>query len=275
LRNGWREHAKINFLGKTTVMLQLRKKVLPGLTMAMMSLTALISIGQQAPTSTNSIGKINFILGKEGDVTIRHANNSAWLPAKLKMDILRGDRLKTAAESRCEVKLNDGSMIRLGENSEFDFQQSNLSKQARQVDATLKKGSIWANILKWRWAENKFEVKSPTAVCAVRGTIYRMEADSTTRVAVYDGQVDIGPTQDLRQQLELKRRPAGPPVPVSGPTQISGPSQVTLEQWVRLVEGYQIEVWDDGDYAKSKIDSTTEAKLDWIRWNKERDRLLR
>jgi hypothetical protein len=191
------------------------------------------------------------------------------------MDVLRGDRIKTAAESRCEVKLNDGSMIRLGENSEFDFQQSNLSKQTRQVDASLKKGSIWANILKWRWAENKFEVKSPTAVCAVRGTVYRMEADSTTRVAVYDGQVDVGPTQDLREQLQQQQRPTGPPVQVPGPTQIPGPFQVSLEQWVRLVEGDQIEVRGNGRYAKSKIDGTAEAQRDWIRWNKDRDQQLR
>jgi hypothetical protein len=101
-----------------------------------------------------------------------------------------------------------------------------------------------------------------------------MEADSTTRVAVYDGQVDVGPTQNLQQQLQQQRQP-GAPVQVPGPTQVPGPFQVSLEQWVRLVEGYQMEVRNNGRYAKTKIDSTAEAQLDWIRWNKERDRLLR
>jgi hypothetical protein len=41
-----------------------------------MIFATLASIGQQVPTSTTSIGKINFIVGKEGEVTIRRANNS-------------------------------------------------------------------------------------------------------------------------------------------------------------------------------------------------------
>lgn len=253
---------------------QLRKIFLSGVTTATIILAAFGSIGSQSSTPTTTIGKINFILGKEFEVTIRHASNAKWFPVRLKMEVRRGDRIKTARETRCEIKLNDGSIIRIGENSEFDFQQSNLSKSTRQVEAGLSIGKIWAVVTKWANPKDQFSVKSPTAVCAVRGTIYRMEADSTTRVAVYDGQVDVGPTQDLRQQLQ-QQRPPGAPVQVPGPTQVPGPFQVSLEQWVRLVEGYQMEVRNNGRYAKTKIDSTAEAKLDWIRWNKERDRLLR
>jgi hypothetical protein len=254
-------------------MLQLRKIFLSGATTVTIILAAFGSIGSQSSTSTTTIGKINFILGKEFEVTIRHASDAKWFPVRLKMDIRRGDRIKTAGETRCEIKLNDGSIIRMGENSEFDFQQSNLSKSTRQVEAGLSIGKIWAVVTKWANPKDQFSVKSPTAVCAVRGTIYRMEADSTTRVAVYDGQVDVGPTQDLRQQLQ-QQRPPGAPVQVPGPTQVPGPFQVSLEQWVRLVEGYQMEVRSNGRYARTKIDSTAEAQVDWVRWNKERDRLL-
>jgi ferric-dicitrate binding protein FerR (iron transport regulator) len=191
------------------------------------------------------------------------------------MEVRRGDRIKTAKEARCEIKLNDGSVIRIGENSDFDFQQSNLSKSTRQVEAGLSFGKIWAVVTKWANPKDQFTVKSPTAVCAVRGTIYRMEADSTTRVAVYDGQVDVGPTDDLRRQLQQQQRPLGPPQRIPGPTQVPGPYQVSLEQWERLVQGYQIEVRNNGRYAKTQIDSTAEAQVDWIRWNQERDRLLR
>ncbi len=255
-------------------MLQFRKNLLSVLMTVAIILATFGSIGSQSATSTTTIGKINFILGKEFEVTIRHAGEAKWFPVRLKMEVRRGDRIKTAKETRCEIKLNDGSVIRMGENSEFDFQQSNISKSTRQIDAGLSIGKIWAFVTKWANPKDQFSVKSPTAVCAVRGTIYRMEADSTTRVAVYDGQVDVGPTQDLRQQLQ-QQRPPGPPVQVPGPTQIPGPYQVSLEQWVRLVKGYQIEVRNNGRYAKTQIDSTAEAQVDWVRWNKERDRLLR
>jgi hypothetical protein len=253
-------------------MLQLRKIFFSGTTTIITILATFGSIGSQSSTAT-TIGKINFILGKEFEVTIRHESDAKWFPVRLKMDIRRGDRIKTAKETRCEIKLNDGSIIRMGENSEFDFQQSNLSKSTRQVEAGLSIGKIWAVVTKWANPKDQFSVKSPTAVCAVRGTIYRMEADSTTRVAVYDGQVDVGPTQGLRQQLQ-QQRPPGAPVQVPGPTQVPGPFQVSLEQWVRLVEGYQMEIRNNGRYAKTKIDSTAETQVDWVRWNKERDRLL-
>lgn len=254
-------------------MLQLRKIFLSGITTAIFILATFGSIGSQSATSTTIIGRINFILGKEFEVTIRHQSDTKWFPVRLKMEVRRGDRIKTAGEARCEIKLNDGSIIRMGENSEFDFQQSNISKSTRQIEAGLSIGKIWAFVTKWANPKDQFSVKSPTAVCAVRGTIYRMEADSTTRVAVYDGQVDVGPTQDLRQQLQ-QQRPPGAPVQVPGPTQIPGPYQVSLEQWVRLVEGDQMEVRNNGRYAKTKIDSVKESRSDWIQWNKERDQML-
>ncbi|MDZ7288339.1 MAG: FecR family protein [candidate division KSB1 bacterium] len=255
-------------------MSRLRTNFLTGLTTALIMLAGFGSIGLRPSTMTSPMGKINFLLGREGEVMIHHSHVGAWVPAKLRMNILRGDRIKTAAESRCELKLNDGSIIRIGEKSFFDFAESNLTKSTRQVNASLTQGRIWANVTKWTIQRDQFEIKSPTAVCAIRGTIYRMETDSTTRVAVYDGQVDIGPTPDLQQQLQQQQRPTGAPVQIPGPTQVPGPYQVTLEQWIRLVEGYQIEIRGNGRYATSKIDSTAESQVDWIQWNKERDRLL-
>ncbi|MDZ7343770.1 MAG: FecR family protein [candidate division KSB1 bacterium] len=255
-------------------MLRRRKSFNFGLIVGILLFAGFSSIGLRFPSPTSAIGKINFILGREGEVTIHRANDATWISAKLKMPVAQGDQIKTAAESRCEVKLNDGSIIRIGENSLFDFEHANLSKGAKQIDASLKRGRFWANVIKLLGGQDKFEVKSPTAVCAIRGTIYRMEVDSTTRVAVYDGEVDIGPSPALQQQLQQQPRVPGPPVRIPGPTEIPGPYQITLEQWTRLVQGYQLEIRADGRYAKSQIDTTAEAPLDWIRWNKERDRLL-
>jgi len=254
------------------MMFQLRKKF-SKITLALIALAAFGFIGLQQSTAPPAIGKITFMLGGAGDVAIRHLHDTRWIAARFKMDIFKGDQLRTVAESRCEIKLADGSIIRLGENSTFDFGESNLSKYSRQVDASLKKGKIWANVTKSFAAANKFEVKSPTAVCAIRGTIYRIDTDSTTRVGVYEGRVDVGPTNDLRQQLQQNFRP-GAPQQIPGPTQIPGPFQVSLEQWVQLVQGYQLEVRANGRYAKTQIDSVKEARSDWVQWNKERDLAL-
>lgn len=234
----------------------------------------LMASGMAHAPAPDTVGSISFVLGKNEEVSVLRHESTKWQPAQLKMPVLQGDQIQTAAESRCEIRLNDGSVIRIGEKSLFDLEQSSLAKSNRQVDGTLKRGSIWANIFKLKWGREKFEIKSPTAVCAVRGTIYRMEADSTTRVAVYDGQVDIGPATGLRQRLQQQTRPLGPPQQVPGPTEIPGPYEVSLDQWVRLVAGFQIEIRENGRYAKSTIDSSREARDDWIQWNLQRDRAL-
>jgi len=235
---------------------------------------ALLAVGSAEPPAADTLGSVSFILGKPEEVTVLRRESARWQPAQLKMPLQSGDQIQTAAEARCEVKLNDGSVVRLGERSHFTFDQAQLTAGNRQVEGSLLSGKLWAWVNKLKWGRDRFDIKSPTAVCAVRGTIYRMEADSTTRVAVYDGQVDIGPTANLRQRLQQPGRPAGPPQPVPGPTEIPGPYEVSLDQWIRLVAGFQIEIRANGRYAKASIDTTAEASNAWVQWNRQRDREL-
>ncbi len=232
----------------------------------------LLALSFAPQTQPEVLGKITFVLGSTGDVRILHVNKDVWIPAKTKMPVYAGDKINTQAESRCEVKLVEGSVIRIGENTRFDFEKSLVSSKKRNFEASLSQGKIWANIVSLVWGGEKFEIKSPTAVCAIRGTIYSIDADSTTRVAVYDGQVEVGPTQALREQLRQMPRPTGRPQQVPGPTQVPGPYQVSLEQWVRLVKGYQLEVRANGRYAQSPINQQSNLQNDWVRWNLERDR---
>ena len=219
-----------------------------------------------------ALGKINFLLGKAGEVRVQQTQSEAWVPAALQMPVREGDKIRTQTESRCEIKLSDGSLIRIGEKSLFDFEASRVAKNDRQFHAAVSYGKIWANILSLFGSKEKFEIKSPTAVCAVRGTIYSVAADSTTRVAVYDGQVDVGPSAGLRDRLQQQAARPGAPQQVPGPTRVPGPYQVTLEQWVRLVEGYQMEIRNDGKYAQSRINTALQQQDEWVQWNLARDR---
>jgi hypothetical protein len=221
------------------------------------------------PANRASIGKINFILGSSNDVTVMRAGQSDWKNAKLYSSIYNGDQIKTNKESRCETKLHKQGIIRIGENTTFSFQQDQLNNN---FSTEMKKGRLWANIKKLVRRSN-FYVRTPTAVCSIRGTIYRIDADSSTKVMVYQGTVDVGPlwavnpdTTSTRDQKNYQ-----PPYEVPGPTQVPGPFEVSLEQWVRIVAGQQIEVRADGKYHKSKINEQVDQEDDWVRWNKERD----
>ncbi|MFZ5516718.1 MAG: FecR family protein [Candidatus Zhuqueibacterota bacterium] len=216
----------------------------------------------------DSLGKITFILGDEGDVTILHADQQEWVNAKLYQPVFNGDQIMTRAESRCEIKLNDKSLIRIGENSSIILSKTNLTNLNSEVTT----GRVWANI-KTLKKKSSFEMRTPTAVCSIRGTIYRVDADSSTKVLVYEGAVDVGPLTSAHKDSAAPKEQKiyQPPHEVPGPTQVPGPFQVSLDQWVRIVAGYQIEVRQDGKYYQSKINSAIDTQDDWVKWNLERD----
>jgi hypothetical protein len=54
-------------------------------------------------------------------------------------------------------------------------------------------------------------------------------------------------------------------------TEVSGPYEVTLEDWISLVEGMQINVRKDGKYHMFKFDEAQDSDLDFVKWNKELD----
>ncbi|MBN2355169.1 FecR domain-containing protein [candidate division KSB1 bacterium] len=226
-----------------------------------------------AMAAAKQIGVVSFILGGPDDIQVQHADQTSWEPVKFKMPILDGDLLKSKAESRCEVKLHDGTVIRIGEKTTFHFTEVNISKKLREAKTEMHAGQVWVNLPKDKSSKNTFQIKAPTAVCAVRGTIYRVDADSTTKCVVYDGAVNVGPVTFWGRSMP--RTPSGvEPYPVPGPTQISGPYEVSLEQWQQIVKGYQIVVRQDGKFAKDKVDEEKDAALDWVRWNKEKDAQL-
>jgi hypothetical protein len=220
--------------------------------------------------AAKTIGSFTFILGGPQDVQIRTRGSAVWSAAKLGLGVKDGDAVKTQKESRCEIKLLDASVIRIGEVSDFEFTQANISAVQRKVKAELKSGQVYVNLNTQTSAASSFQIKAPTAVCAVRGTIYRVDGDSTTQCTVYDGTVQVGPAQLWGQPI---KRSGGSlqPFQVPGPTQIPGPYEVSLDQWVQIVKGFQIRVRADGKYNKSQFDQTKDAQLDWVKWNKEMD----
>jgi hypothetical protein len=216
------------------------------------------------------VGTITFILGAPGDIQIKAARAEAWAPVKLKSDVMDGDMIKTSAESRCEITLTDGAIIRIGENSSFHFIEVNLKGKVHKLKAEMPQGDSWINASTGKEGKKDFQLKAPTAVCAIRGTIYRVEADSTTTCKVYDGKVDVGPLSVWSTSMTKETR-SGPPQQVQGPVQVPGPYEVTLEEWQRIVRGQQIIVRKDGKFAKSAFDEKADAADDWVKWNKQRD----
>ena len=226
-------------------------------------------------------GKVTLPLGR---VQVQKGGTGDFKRAMPRMSIHEKDIVKTLAKSRCEITLVGGGKLRIGQNSELEITEANVKPMEKNFGATLKKGDVWV-AAKAAFGEKKnVAVRTPTAVAAIRGTKYRAKAgEDESSVLVYDGKVDVNAAKnviDARKQQMRQGGPhggaapkftLGPVTEIQAPTQVAGPYEVSLEDWISLVEGMQINVRKDGKYSMFKFDQDTDAGLDFVKWNKEQD----
>ena len=233
-------------------------------------------------TAGKQFGKISLPLGK---VEVQATGVEAWEKAKPNRPVFEGDVIRTAPKSRAEITLQGGGKMRIGENSELELTAANVKPMAKNFSANLKKGNIFVSAKAAFGEKKSVSVRTPTAVAAIRGTKYRAKAgDDESEVLVYDGKVDVNAAKNIIDERQEKRKSLapgsapgkpkftlGPVTEMKAPTQVSGPYEVTLEEWVTLAEGMQINVRKDGKYHMFKFDQAKDGDLDFVKWNMELD----
>lgn len=113
-----------------------------------------------------------------------------------------GDVIRTGPDGTVELRWArwaGGIRIKLGPNSKFTVKRAvrNRTKKTEEAVLRLDEGSVWVRLRKALSSKSKFEVETPTAVAAVRGTIFQVtvEAGGATRVSVWEGTVSVKPEQ--------------------------------------------------------------------------------
>ncbi len=139
------------------------------------------------------IGKITRLKGR---VTIHRNGAKIGVSATNGMDIQQNDAIKTKAKAYVRFRLSDGSIMTLGEKAELtlDSFTYNPEKKKRRAffNIALGKLRVFANrMLKYR--DNRFQIKTPTAVAGVRGTVFMVwvESPDVTRIACFDSAVEV------------------------------------------------------------------------------------
>lgn len=207
------------------------------------------------------IGEVDFRLG---DLSVsRIGAKSDDIDEEDK--VFEMDTLITGAESKCEVILNDGSVVRISENSKYVFESYSDTPNIAFV-GNLLQGETWTNVNKADKNARDFKVKSPIAVAAVIGTSYRMTSDGKiTEIAVRNGKVDVDLEQKVKTEYNIqpkKKSNSFAPKEVGGPKEVPGPYEVTLDEWISIVRGEVISVRYDGRYNKFKTD-IQKLEADW------------
>ncbi len=209
----------------------------------------------------------------EGTVRYRRGMNAAaFTPAPANLILHAHDELETGKDGRAELVLDNRSVMRLAANSRLKIVALQRTATARntassyQASLALNVGSLWTRITLFLDKPPKIEVKLPTAIAGVQGTVYRavVAADSTTNVRVYEGTVSVRANPPRRAPQRI-----GPP------QQIPGPRQITTEEWIKMVRAYQeLAIAKDGKPSEPRPFADQGNDLAWVRWNQERDRDL-
>jgi hypothetical protein len=140
-----------------------------------------------AAAAEQEVGKVVAVRGK---ATIERG--PAKLDAKVKSGIQGSDTVKTAAESRAKLLFIDDSVLTLSDNSRLVVTEFIHSKGER--------GTSIFNLLDGKMrsvvGKTKFEVQTPTAVAAARGTIIFFNVSSvnnvaSTKIICHEGTVEV------------------------------------------------------------------------------------
>ena len=121
-------------------------------------------------------------------------------PVSLKVGQLvhAGDVIRTGPDGSVELRWARwaGAMrIKIGPDTKFTVKRAVTNRSTGVEESRLRvdEGSIWVRLRRALAGKSKFEVETPTAVAAVRGTIFRVtvRSDGTSEVSVWKGTVSV------------------------------------------------------------------------------------
>jgi hypothetical protein len=148
-------------------------------------LLALALIATQTATAVWAAPVAGVVIAVQGKPLLRKAGRQEFGALKRDAFIYEGDMLKTGAQDRAAVAFTGGAEVRLAENSNFTVEAGGGR------GATLLRtagGQAWTRLLHGLAG---LEIRTPEAVCSVRGTEADVESRERLTVKVYDGHVDV------------------------------------------------------------------------------------
>jgi len=233
-----------------------------------------IQVEPMAPTQVRANkGVITFL---EGQAQVKKAGKPQWSSARPNMILLEQDQVKVLARSRVELILDNQSVMRLSENTVLTIQkiEEEPASQKETVKTELSLGRLWTRASKLFNPASRYDVKTPTAIAGVQGTIYQVSVadDQSTSIQVYEGAVNVyNPFPPAKPSLPGER--IGKPHEVPGPGEVPGPTTVSREEWTSIVlrQFQQITVTGRGISRPAPFDVQKERQKEWVRWNEERD----
>lgn len=163
------------------------------LTMNKIALSILVVVAFLMIFSTISFADDNAfkITGMSGKVLVKISPSIEWTPASVGQVLKQKDYVKTEADGKVVLELSDKSSVSLKRNTEIMIEELAWNSNARKAGINMTSGQL-KTIIKKVNTPSDFKVKTPTAVCGARGTVfYVIVFENGTGVYVEEGLVDF------------------------------------------------------------------------------------
>ncbi|MEP6133435.1 FecR domain-containing protein [Marinobacter sp.] len=147
---------------------------------------------QPNPARVNSVtGSVQLISGSDG--TKRPLTSDSLIRV--------GDEIRSQAGT-ATIELADGSVVRISPHSRLAFNRLTQYGKSGMVDTRLRlnQGEIETQVKPVIEGGSRFEIETPSAVAAVRGTMFTLRtAPGMTDLRVTEGEVSFGPPGQTRR----------------------------------------------------------------------------
>ncbi|MDO8803614.1 MAG: FecR family protein [Elusimicrobiota bacterium] len=123
----------------------------------------------------------------KGTVETLKAGTTTWLTIKAPYLLEINDQVRTGLKSKAELYIKYGSKIRLA--AETTFVVNRVAPEENSVEVIRGKMQAWIR----KFVGRSFSVRTPAAVCAVRGTVFEVEVADTGETAwsLFSGAIQV------------------------------------------------------------------------------------
>jgi hypothetical protein len=213
----------------------------------------------------------------KGEVTLLRAGDGDPLTVQPETPIGLGDTIRTAANSSVAIRFADESVVTLHQNSRMHFDHLSAHGKTGMVDSRLRliEGRLDTRVTPAVGPGSRFEIQTPSAISAVRGTEYRAAVaaeGSRSNIEVIEGRVTVSGADKARlvrggfgTQITIDEPPSKPKPLLPPPRLEPIPERIRELNWALR--------WQAVDGASAyRVEIGVGDSLDVLAWEQRVDR---
>lgn len=132
------------------------------------------------PIFADALGKFTLV---KGNVSLERKGE--FLASGVETPVFSKDLITTGEKSRAKLLLIDDSLLVIGQNSSLEITEYFITGDKREGVFSLSSGKLYTKVKKFLTSDSKFEVHTPTAVAAARGTEWISVVESNSGGTFY------------------------------------------------------------------------------------------